>query len=343
MTSFHTPLARPLTAILRHRPEDFLVEEIPATLPEGEGEHVWLSIRKRGMNTDTVAALLGRIAGVPRRAVGYAGRKDRHAVTTQWFSVHLPGREAPIWSEHLPPEVEILEARRHRRKLQTGHLQGNRFLLVLRHCEGDRDAAQARLAMMQQRGVPNFFGAQRFGRDGGNIARAEALFQGTLQVRDQKLRGIYLSAARSEIFNRVLAARLEDGTWDHALPGDALQLDGRGSFFIYQEDDPTVPERLAAQALHVTGPLWGRGDPATTGAVAALESDVVATVPVLARGLEAAGLTQERRALRIRPQALTWEWEEEQTLRLGFTLPAGAFATTLVEVFADTGADGGEG
>ncbi|MCG5500261.1 tRNA pseudouridine(13) synthase TruD [Ectothiorhodospira lacustris] len=342
MTAFHS-LPRPLTAVLRRRPEDFLVEEIPATLPEGEGEHVWLSIRKRGMNTDTVAGLLGRIADVPRRAVGYAGRKDRHAVTTQWFSVHLPGREAPAWSEHLPPEVEILESRRHRRKLQTGHLQGNRFVLVLRQCEGDRDIAQERLTVMQRRGVPNFFGAQRFGRDGGNIAKAQALFQGSLQVRDQKLRGIYLSAARSEIFNQVLAARLEDETWDQALPGDALQLDGRGSFFIYQEDDPTVPDRVAEQALHVTGPLWGRGELPTTGAVAALESGIAATMPVLAQGLEAAGLTQERRALRIRPQALTWTWEDEQTLQLGFTLPAGAFATTLVEVFADTGAGGGEG
>ncbi|WP_090203879.1 tRNA pseudouridine(13) synthase TruD [Ectothiorhodospira magna] len=331
---------RPLTAVLRHRPEDFQVEEIPATLPDGEGEHVWLHVRKRGMNTDDVAVLLGRIAGVPRRAVGYAGRKDRHAVTTQWFSVHLPGREAPAWSEQLPPAVEVLDARRHRRKLQTGHLRGNRFVLVLRQCAGDRDRAQTHLALLQQRGVPNFFGAQRFGRDGSNVAKAEALFQGTLLVRDHKLRGIYLSAARAEIFNQVLAARLDNGTWDQALLGDALQLDGRGSFFINQGDDPTVPERLAAQALHVTGPLWGCGDLATTGPVAALESEIAATMPVLAQGLEAAGLTQERRVLRIRPQALSWHWEDEHTLQLDFTLPAGAFATTLVDGLADTGACG---
>lgn len=320
----------PLTGRIRCHPEDFRVDELPATQPEGEGEHVWLRVRKTGLNTEQVAGMLARAAGVGRRAVGYAGLKDRHAVTTQWFSVHLPGAGAPDWGGHLPPEAVVLEAMRHRRKLQTGHLTGNRFRIKVRACEGDREAAQERLTGMTLSGVPNLFGPQRFGRGGGNLEKAAALFEGRIRVRDRKLRGLYLSAARAALFNDLLSRRLDDGTWDQALIGDALQLDGRGSFFVHRGGDPTVDARVAALEVHPTGPLWGRGEGPVKGAVAGLESAVAADHALLARGLEAAGLRQERRPLRVRVESLSWDWPEEDTLELDFTLGPGAYATTVL-------------
>ncbi|MCG5516129.1 MULTISPECIES: tRNA pseudouridine(13) synthase TruD [unclassified Ectothiorhodospira] len=334
-TDLNTPL---LTARLRAQPADFLVDELPITTPEGEGEHVWLQLRKTGLNTDQLAGMLARAAGLPRRAVSYAGLKDRQAVTTQWFSVHLPGCDAPQWSDHLPPEVEILAARRHRRKLQTGHLRGNRFHIRLRDCEGDRHVAEERLTSIAHRGLPNFFGEQRFGHDRGNLDKARALFAKEIRVRDRKLRGLYLSAARSEIFNRVLARRVEEDHWDQALPGDAMQLDGSRSFFIHREEDPTVAARVAAFEVHPTGPLWGQGNAITEGAAAQLEAQVMEATDLieLARGLEGAGLSQERRALRIRVNELSWSWLDAADLELRFELPAGAYATTVIAAVADT-------
>ncbi|MCG5536096.1 tRNA pseudouridine(13) synthase TruD [Ectothiorhodospira mobilis] len=328
--ALHEQDTPPLQGRIRSQPEDFRVDELPATAPEGEGEHLWLRVRKTGLNTEQVASMLARAAGVGRRAVGYAGLKDRHAVTTQWFSLHLPGMADPDWGDHLPPQVEVLEAARHRRKLQTGHLAGNRFHLRVRACDGDREAAEARLAAMARGGVPNFFGPQRFGRDGDNPAKAAALFQGQLRVRDRKLRGLYLSAARALLFNDLLRRRVADGTWDRALIGDALQLDGRGSFFVHQGEDPTVDARVADLDLHATGPLWGRGTSPVEGAVAALESEVAAQHPVLARGLEEAGLRQERRPLRLRVEGLAWDWPREDILELAFTLGPGGYATTVL-------------
>ncbi|MCG5497859.1 tRNA pseudouridine(13) synthase TruD [Ectothiorhodospira variabilis] len=332
------PNAPLIKARLRATPADFQVDELPITTPEGEGEHVWLHLRKTGLNTDQLAGMLARAASVPRRAVSYAGLKDRHAVTTQWFSVHLPGCDAPEWSDHLPPEVEILTAHRHRRKLQTGHLRGNRFQIRLRDCKGDREATEARLQAIAHRGLPNFFGEQRFGHDRGNLDKARALFSGEIRVRDRKLRGLYLSAARSEIFNRVLARRVEEDHWDRAMPGDAMQLDGSRSFFIHREEDPTVVERVTAFEIHPTGPLWGQGDGITEGMAARLEAEVMEAADLieLARGLEGAGLSQERRALRIRVKELTWSWLDEADLELRFELPAGAYATTVIKAVADT-------
>ncbi|TAM26407.1 MAG: tRNA pseudouridine(13) synthase TruD, partial [Rhodanobacter sp.] len=216
MSNYELPRAHaetpPLTARLRSTPEDFRVEEILGYDADGSGEHALLWVEKREANTDWVARELAKFAGVPPLNVGYAGLKDRHAVTRQAFTVQLAGKPDPDWSTFPHAEVKVLAATRHSRKLKRGALRGNRFVLVLREVQGDRARAEEVLAEISARGVPNYFGEQRFGREGGNLAQARAMFAG--RRMDRAKRSILLSAARSHIFNAVLAARVERGAWD---------------------------------------------------------------------------------------------------------------------------------
>ena len=317
------------TAILRASPEDFFVDEQLGFAPDGEGEHVLLQIQKRNRNTDQVARALARQAGVQARDVSYCGLKDRNAVTRQWFSVWLPGRETPDWSALEDDSLQVLACQRHRRKLQRGTLQGNAFEIVLRDIEGERDALEHRLNSIKQRGVPNYFGEQRFGRDGGNLNGALEMFQGK-RIKDRHLRGLLLSAARSFLFNEVLAVRVQDGSWQRILPGEAVMLAGSNSFFVCEAPDADIEARLAAGDIHPSGPLWGRGRLASQGAALELEQWALASHGVLTEGLEKAGLKQERRALRLPVSDLQWQWPEDAVLRLNFTLPAGSYATALL-------------
>jgi len=324
----------PLAGVLRTAPEDFEVEEDLGFEPSGAGEHLMLWVEKRGANTEWVARQLARVAGIGPVGVGFAGLKDRHAVTRQWFSLHLPGREAPDFAAHPIEGVRVLDARRHARKLPRGALAGNRFRIVLRELRGDRDAAAAVLARIAAEGLPNAFGEQRFGREAGNLERARAMFAGARVDRAE--RGILLSAARSVLFNRVLAARITDGSWNRLREGDVAQLDGSGSVFGPVVLDETLAARCAALDLHPTGPLWGEGDPRTAGAVRELEDAVAAADAGLAAGLAAAGLRQERRALRVAVGGLAWRFDDDR-LELSFRLPSGAYATALVRELATTG------
>jgi len=330
----------PLTAaMLRATPEDFSVEEQMPFALTGAGEHLWVKLRKRGFNTEQVAKQLARMAGVMRREIGYAGMKDRHAVTVQWFSLYLPGRADPDWGA-FPEGMEIIESTRHTRKLKTGALSGNRFVLVLRDCSGGsrvhyRDGVLRRGEEIRMRGVPNYFGAQRFGHGGGNVTAARAMFAGGGGLRDRKQGGIYLSAARSLLFNDVLAQRVTAGTWDQALDGDAMILNGSRSFFVPERVDEVIRQRLAEGDVHPSGPLWGRGDLPTQSAVREIEAAIASGHADLARGLETAGLEQERRALRVVPQEFDMEWLDATTLRLAFVLPPGSYATALLRELAD--------
>ncbi len=324
----------PLTqARIRSVPEDFTVEELAGWTFEGQGEHLWVRLRKRGWNTEQAAGEIARLAGLRRRDVGYAGLKDRHAVTTQWLSLHLLNRPDPDWSR-LPSGLDVVEQVRHTRKLRTGALDGNRFGIVLRDCAGDRARLERRLGELRAGGAPNYFGEQRFGRDAGNIERARATFEGRERAPDRHRRGLYLSAARSYLFNAVLARRVADGHWDQLLPGEAVMLDGSHSFFVADEIGADLRARCIAGDVHPSGPLWGRGEPPARGAAHELEQAVANEQAVLARGLERAGLRQERRALRLRVGELAAEWLDAATLRIAFTLPAGGYATTLLRELA---------
>jgi len=323
----------PLTGTLRAAPEDFFVDEDLGFGPDGAGEHVFLRVEKRGANTDFVARELARYAGVTPDAVSYAGLKDRHAVTRQTFSVHLPGKPAePDWLALEHAEFRVLEAMRHSRKLKRGALKGNKFKIILRDIQGDRTAADARVAAIAETGVPNYFGEQRFGHGGANVERALRMFSGRRVQRHE--RSLLLSAARSHLFNAVLAARVGAGTWRAPMTGEVWMLAGTHSIFGPEPLTSEMLRRYADSDIGLTGPLWGKGTLRSAEDVARIESDIAAQHAQLAAGLEANGLAQERRALSLRPAGLLASWLSERDLELAFSLPAGAYATAVLrEIF----------
>ncbi|MCK9539542.1 tRNA pseudouridine(13) synthase TruD [Dokdonella sp.] len=322
-----------LRARLRAQAADFVVEEVLGFAPDGSGEHVFVQVEKIGANTDWVAGRLAAFARVPPAAVGYAGLKDRHALTWQTFSVHLPGRADPDWSALAVPGVRVLAAERHSRKLKRGAHRGNRFRICLREAEGDHERAAGRLAALAADGVPNYFGEQRFGRDGGNLELARALFAGQALPRAQ--RGFALSAARAEIFNAVLAARVAAGSWNRGLDGEVWMLAGSQSVFGPEPMDEALARRVSAADIHPTGPLWGRGNLRSGAAVRVLEERIASEHADFAQGLERAGLAQERRALRLPVAGLAWEWQGGAELVLSFELARGSFATTVLRELCD--------
>ena len=318
-----------LDARMRVAPEDFLVEELPAFGASGAGEHLLLTIEKRGMTTASAARRIAQWAGVDESAIGYAGLKDRHAVTRQRFTAWLPKKVAPDLDALQSEELRVLDHAWHARKLPRGALAGNRFVLVLRDVQGERDAIEARLRAIAAQGVPNYFGEQRFGRGGGNVQQAVAMFAGRRVKREE--RSLLLSAARSELFNRVLDARVAAGSWNAALGGEVWMLDGSRSVFGPEPFGDELQARLQAFDIHPTGPLWGEGELRSTDLareveLAALQGD---TASRLRAGLERAGLKQERRALRLRPDGLEWAWLDD-ALELRFGLPPGCYATTVL-------------
>ncbi|MFS8064054.1 MAG: tRNA pseudouridine(13) synthase TruD [Luteimonas sp.] len=325
-----------LSAKIRTAPEDFVVEELDGFQASGSGEHLLLTIEKRGMNTAFAAKQIAAWAGIAEMGVGYAGLKDRHAVTRQRFSVHLPRRIAPDVAALEKDGLRILGSQWHAKKLPRGALAGNRFVLTLRDVQGERADIDARLQLIATRGVPNYFGEQRFGRDGDNLGNALAMFRGHRVGREQ--RGYLLSAARSALFNRVLALRARDGSWERGLDGEVWMLDGNRSVFGPEPWNELLAARLAAFDIHPTAPLWGRGDLRTTDAACQLEQSALDDGDSLAlrAGLEAAGLKQERRATRLRPLELTWQWQAGTVLQLRFALPPGTYATAVLAEIGDT-------
>ncbi len=318
------------TGILRATPADFRVTEIPITEPEGTGEHNWLYVRKTGANTEWVARQLAIHAAVPVRDLSYAGMKDRNAITEQWYSIHLPGKSDPDWSTVDIEGVEILHTARHTRKLKRGALKGNRFDIGITSLTGDNAEIENRLIAIKQGGVPNYFGVQRFGRDGQNLVQAEQLFKGKLNKIPRHKRGLYLSTARSALFNLILAGRVADESWSRLMLGDVLQLDGRSACFVAEDKDSALPARIESMDVHLTGPMWGRGELMTQNAAREYEITNLEADECFRKGLEQAGLKQERRSLRIQANQLDWQWHEDGSLRVQFSLPPGAYATSVL-------------
>ena len=320
--------APPARGVLRAEPEDFLVEEELGFAPAGSGAHLLLKIRKRNANTQWVARELTRLAGCRPAEAGYAGLKDRHAVAVQWFSVPRP-RTAVDWRALQGGEFEVLEVHAHTRKLPRGALAGNRFAVRIRAADGVGAALAEllapRLELISQRGVPNYFGAQRFGREGGNLQHLGA----PLHRLPPQQRGFVLSAARSVIFNALLAARVTGGSWERLCAGDLANLDARGSIFRVDEVDAQLSERCRRLEIHPSGPLWGEGFPSSAGAVLELEKEVAARYTEAAAACTAAGMAQERRSLRIAVRELRCE-VEAQAVRIHFRLARGCFATAVL-------------
>ncbi len=320
---------------IRVRPADFAVTEELGFRPDGDGEHGLLRVRKTGCNTQWVARTLARAAGVTARDVGYAGLKDRHAVTEQWFSVPARAIEPLRATDFGDSGIEILEAARHRRKLRRGAHRANHFRIVVREViADDRDLGKLedRLRIVAERGVPNYFGLQRFGRDGGNLDLVRRIAGGQRVNRQQ--RGFALSAARSYLFNQVLSIRVARGSWDRLLPGDLAMLHGSRSTFPVAAPDPILERRLSEHDIHPSGPLWGRGWSPAGAEIARLEDETARSWSDGVEALSSAGLDQERRALRLTVADLSWEFEG-QSLTVGFNLGKGGFATAVLRELMD--------
>jgi tRNA pseudouridine13 synthase len=300
------------TAVFRATVDDFQVVEELGFEPSGVGEHVLLHIRKRGENTQWVADRIADFAGVKKQDVGFCGLKDRWAITTQWFSVYLPKGPEPDWQAFVQSSeanIELLAVARHQQKLRRGAHQRNFFVIRLTELEADQDLPN-RLATIREQGVPNYFGEQRFGREGNNLQMAADWLEQGKRVKSRSLRGLVTSAARSWLFNQVLAHRVEQGNWNRSIDGDVLSSDG-------------LPQ----------GPLWGRGRSAAQGEAALIEQQVLQPWQSWTEGLEHCGLQQERRPLALMPEAFSWQ-QDEDSLIVQFGLLPGQFATAVLREIA---------
>ena len=322
---------------IRSEPEEFLVEEIPLYPPAGEGEHTFAWVEKRLATTEAVARALARGAGVRSRDVGYAGRKDRVAVARQWFSV--PGVAPERLRGVSGAGFRVLDAVRHRHKLRTGHLAGNRFDIRVREVGADAAAAAAeRLPLLRERGLPNRFGPQRFGRDAANPERARALLAGA-PVRDRRAARFLLSALQAELFNAVLDRR--PLPLDAVEAGDVAVVHRSGGLF--RVEDPALEAPRAARfEISATGPIFGARATAPGGEPARREARLRADLGIppddalaLPAGVRLPGA---RRPLRVRPEELVMESAGADALRLRFRLPPGGYATVLLEaLFSGSG------
>ncbi len=311
-------------------PEDFLVEECLGFEPEGHGEHLWLWVEKRDLTTLELARRLARVCEVTPRQIGFSGMKDRVAVTRQWLSVHLPGSEAPtdLIERLSDTPVRILERHRHPRKLKRGVHRANRFTLRLSGAIVDHPYLPSHWQVLCERGVPNYFGPQRFGPDGRNLFRARDILRRGWRKRDDR-EGMMLSSARSYLFNELLALRVGQGDWATPLAGDVLMLDGSASQFVAEESDEALIERASRLDLHPAGVLWGTGESLAQHQAARYEQHLSNEHADLCKGLEEAGVRLARRALRIAPGAPTMA-RDKDNLTLCFELPRGAFATAVL-------------
>ena len=315
---------------IRELPEDFIVEEIPLYPPSGEGDHTFVLVEKRLRTTEDVAKELAAAAGVKAREVGYAGRKDRASVARQWFSV--PGFDVQRAADCAIEGVKVLESVPHRHKLRTGHLKGNRFQIRVRGADAAAVLrARTALELVQRRGMANRFGSQRFGRSGDNAARGLALLRGEGRLPNRRAARFLVSALQAQVFNEVLRTR--PLPLDRVECGDVAVVVASGGLFVV-EDEARENERVARFEISPTGPIFGRKVTLPSGAPADREALVQTAlgVPslselVLPRGLSLRGA---RRPLRVCPQNLE-VGEEGDALTFCFELPAGSYATVLLE------------
>lgn len=325
----------PGRAIFKSCPEDFQVEEILGFEPSGEGEHCFLWVEKAGRNTNDVAKHFADQLGIRKRLVSHCGLKDKEAVTRQWFSLHLPGQESPVAGDLETEGLRILKITRNLRKLHRGSHDGNRFTIRLRDCQCSRREVEARWEKMISQGVPNYFGPQRFGRGGNNVRQARELLSGQTEVRDRLVRGILISAARSYLFNLVVATRVQEGTLATPLDGEVFGFATNRSLVLPDNLHGDEVDRVASGALELTAPLWGEGEIMSVNEVRRFEQEIISQESELASDLEKLGLRQERRVIRLTPQEATLAWENETELVLNFDLPKGTYATTVLRELID--------
>jgi tRNA pseudouridine13 synthase len=323
----------PVSGALRVEAADFRVEERLGFEPDGGEAHRLLLVEKQDANTLFVARQLAARAGRPAADVGFAGQKDRRAVARQWFSVPA-SRESASFVGYTGEGFRVLEEHPHSRKLRRGALAGNRFRIRVRGLQGDPEAIGERAGRVVAAGVPNYYGMQRFGREGSNIERVRRWLETGRLPRGREPRAYVLSSARSLAFNAVLAARVRASSWNRLLPGEVVNLAGSASVFAAEHPDEGLQQRLREGDVSPTGPLCGAGGLLPGGEAGRVEGDALEAVAPLPALLAVAGLRAERRALVVRPAAFRHRIEGD-VLDVEFALPRGAFATALLRELVD--------
>lgn len=323
------------TARFKQHCEDFRVEEHLDFELTGEGEHVCLWVKKVGENTDYLARQLAKFAGIAAKNVSYAGLKDRQAETYQWFSLYIPGKITPDFDQFELEGVTILKVIRHNKKLRTGCLSGNSFAIVLREIS-NKDELQSALDKVQH-GVPNYFGNQRFGFDGHNVNAALQLFNGR-KIKDRFKRGMYLSAARSYLFNTVISQRIQDNLQSTPLLGDCVQFVANRSFFPLPDLSDSTMQRLSSREVCLTAPLWGAGELTSADDAKQYELNCLQPFENLQAGLAKEGLKQERRPLLLIPEKFSYQWLDDESVKIEFYLPSGCYATSIIRELIEVNA-----
>ncbi|MDH2998400.1 tRNA pseudouridine(13) synthase TruD [Pasteurellaceae bacterium LFhippo2] len=307
--------------------KDFIVKEELGYEISGDGEFVAVKVRKTNANTLFVGEKLAQFAGISERNMSYAGLKDRHAITEQWFCLHLAGKETPDFSQFSLEGVEILDVTRHNRKIRVGSLAGNHFEILLRDVQESADIIE-RLNQLQAVGFPNYFTEQRFGRDGHNLTQAQRWANGEIKVKDRKKRSFYLSAARSEIFNLIVSDRIERQLTQQVLENDVMQLSGSNSWFVAKAEElDELNNRLESRDILLTAALVGENSLEQT--VSSYEQHIVENQTLLLNLMKQERMNSARRPMFCKPQNFSWNFESEG-LRLHFYLDSGSYATALV-------------
>lgn len=331
-----TPDLPGIGGTLKQTPEHFVVEEIPLYEASGDGDHLYVNLTRRGWNTRDVVTALARIFGLHADDIGFAGLKDRQALTTQTFSLlRVPAEDAAIRiGAELPFQVNWVS--RHRNKLRTGHLLGNRFAVFVAGVAPDAlPRAEAIAAALRTRGLPNFFGVQRFGQDGDNALRGREALLGR-GPRQRWLRRFLISAFQSDLFNRYLVQRINLGAFDHLLAGDVAKKHGTGGLFVVEDLEREQP-RFQAGEISFTGPLFGAKMKAAAAEAAALEADIWAQAAVPLQAFKKADVDGGRRLGRLLLEQIELDASAllaaNGGLWLRFTLPKGAYATVVLREF----------
>lgn len=308
--------------------EDFVVIEELGFEFTGEGEHVLVYLEKKDCNTVFVAEQLAKYVGISAKNVSYAGLKDRQAVTQQWFSLHMPGKETPDFSKFDLTGCRILQITRHNKKLKIGALKGNRFKIILRNLT---DNIEPKLNTIKQYGVPNYFGEQRFGRDQNNITQAKKWATGEISVKDRKKRGFYLSAARSAIFNDIVSQRIKQNIQQTVLDGDILQLSKSNSWFLSKTDELSLlQQRLQNGEINITAPMVGDSPLGTTSVALEFEKNCLKHWSCFEELFKKERMETIRRSILLRPEQLEWQWIGENDIEINFYLPSGCYATSVL-------------
>ncbi len=336
----------------REVPEDFEVTEIPAYEPVGHGEHLFLWVEKRGRNTEDVIRALTRLLRVPPTEVGTAGMKDRHAVTRQFVSVpfaSLPEEsQTAVRAGGLPEldlgnDIRVLKAGLHENKLRTGHLYGNRFRIRVRGVsDGAEQHACESAEILRTKGLLNAYGSQRFGRDGETLRLGEELIRKGRSSRklSRSLKRLALSAVQSHLFNQVLNHRHAESTLFTVLAGDVMQKAPAGGKFV-AEDVDAEQKRLDAGETLITGPMFGRKMQDPKGRPLEIEESVLAGNDFTRDSFSGHGklLLGARRPLVVPLPTLTVTTDTDGLI-LEFELPAGSYATRVLDEMVDEAVPG---